>query len=111
MTQRNATLETIRNVGRQGWQRQSGYRRQAGVENLFFRYKHALGDSLRSWDHEIGFGDAAVEVAGDDGIHEAAPGVARAGAIESRRLESVGRGGEAHRAFRWAKAVPSRPRS
>ena len=52
MTQRNATLETIRNVGRQGWQRQSGYRRQAGVENLFFRYKHALGDSLRSWDHE-----------------------------------------------------------
>ncbi len=27
--QRNATLETIRNVGRQGWQRESRYRRQA----------------------------------------------------------------------------------
>ncbi len=26
--QRNATLETIRNVGRQGWQRDSGSRRQ-----------------------------------------------------------------------------------
>ena len=26
--QRNATLETIRNVGRQGWQLESGYRRQ-----------------------------------------------------------------------------------
>ncbi len=35
--QRNATLETIHKVGRQGWQRDSGYRRQGAVENLFFR--------------------------------------------------------------------------
>ncbi len=34
-----------------------------------------------------------------------------AGAIESRRLESVARGGEANRAFRWAKTMPSRARS
>ena len=43
--QRNATLETIANVGRQGWQRESRYRLQGGVENLFFRYKRTLGDS------------------------------------------------------------------
>ncbi len=30
--QRNVTLETIRNVGRQGWQRESGYRRQGATE-------------------------------------------------------------------------------
>ncbi len=50
--QRNATLETIRKVGRQGWQRDSGYRRQGAVENLFFRYKRTLGDSLRACGYE-----------------------------------------------------------
>ena len=50
--QRNATLETIRNVGRQGWQRESGYRRQGAVENLFFRYKRTLGNSLRARGYE-----------------------------------------------------------
>ena len=44
--QRNATLETIRNVGRQGWQRESRYRRQGGqgaVENLFWVYADSCG--------------------------------------------------------------------
>ncbi len=50
--QRNATLETIRKVGRQGWQRDSGYRRQGAVENLFFRYKRTLGNSLRACGYE-----------------------------------------------------------
>ncbi len=53
--QRNATLETIREVGRQGWQRESGYRRNGGqgaVENLFFRYKRTLGNSLRARGYE-----------------------------------------------------------
>ncbi len=50
--QRNATLETIRNVGRQGWQRESRYRRQGAVENLFFRYKRTLGNSLRARGYE-----------------------------------------------------------
>ena len=53
--QRNATLETIRKVGRQGWQRESRYRRQGGqgaVENLFFRYKRTLGNSLRARGYE-----------------------------------------------------------
>ncbi len=50
--QRNATLGTIRKVGRQGWQRESRYRRQGAVENLFFRYERTLGNSLRSWGYE-----------------------------------------------------------
>jgi len=50
--QRNATLETIQKVGRQGWQRESRYRLKGGVENLFFRYKGTLGDSLRACDYE-----------------------------------------------------------
>ena len=51
-TQRNATLETIREVGRQGWQRESRYRRQGAVENLFFRYKRTLGNSLLARGYE-----------------------------------------------------------
>ena len=50
--QRNATLETIRNVGRQGWQQESGYRRQGAGENLVFRYKRTLGNSLRARGYE-----------------------------------------------------------
>ena len=50
--QRNATLETIRNVGRQGWQRESRYRRQGAVENLFFRYKRTLGNRLLARGYE-----------------------------------------------------------
>ena len=50
--QRNTTLETIRKVGRQGWQRESRYRRQGAVENLFFRYKCMLGNSLRACGYE-----------------------------------------------------------
>ncbi len=52
--QRNATLETIRNVGRQDGQRESRYRdqRQGAVANLFFRYKRTLGNSLRARGYE-----------------------------------------------------------
>jgi hypothetical protein len=50
--QRNATLETIQKVGRQGWQRESQYRRQGAVENPFFRYKRTLGDRLRACGYE-----------------------------------------------------------
>ena len=32
--------------------RESRYRRQGAVENLFFRYKRALGDSLRACGYE-----------------------------------------------------------
>ncbi len=50
--QRNATLETSRHVGRRGWQRESRYRRQGAVENLFFRYKPKLGNSLLARGYE-----------------------------------------------------------
>ena len=53
--QRNATLETIRKVGRQGFERESRCRRQGGqgaVENLFFRYKRTLGNRLRARGYE-----------------------------------------------------------
>ncbi len=52
MAQRNATLETIRNAGRQGWQQESRYRRQGAVENLFFRYKRTLGNSFLARGYE-----------------------------------------------------------
>ncbi len=58
--QRNATFETIRKVGRQGWQRESRYRRQGSVENLFFRYKRTLGNSLRACRYESHKRDARI---------------------------------------------------
>ncbi len=46
--QREAALESIRKVGRRAWQKESGYRQQARVENGFFRYKSVLGGSLQA---------------------------------------------------------------
>ena len=44
--QRNNHLKRIDEVGRQAWLKESGYRKQAGAENFFFRYKRILGDRL-----------------------------------------------------------------
>ena len=38
----------IRSVGRRQWKKESGYHRQARVENTFFRYKSTIGDRLRA---------------------------------------------------------------
>ncbi len=46
--QREAALERIGKVGRREWQKESGYRQQARVENGFFRYKSVLGGGLRA---------------------------------------------------------------
>ncbi len=46
--QRNDHLRRIDEVGRQAWLKESGYRKQAGAENFFFRYKRILGDRLRA---------------------------------------------------------------
>ena len=46
--QREAALESIRKVGRREWQKESGYRQQARVENGFFRYKLVLGGGLKA---------------------------------------------------------------
>ena len=48
--QREAALERIRMVGRQAWQKESGYRQQGRVESGFFRYKSVLGGNLRARD-------------------------------------------------------------
>ncbi len=46
--QREAALERIQTIGRREWQKESGYRQQARVENGFFRYKSMLGGSLKA---------------------------------------------------------------
>jgi len=35
-------------VGRRRWKKESGYHRQARVENAFFRYKSIISDRLRA---------------------------------------------------------------
>ena len=45
--QREAAMERIRQVGRQAWQKESGYRQQARGENAFSRYKSVLGGGLQ----------------------------------------------------------------
>jgi len=46
--QREAALQRIREVGRREWQKESGHRQQACVENRFFRFKCSLGGRLRT---------------------------------------------------------------
>ncbi len=47
---RDRTVRRIRDVGRRQWKKETGYHRQARVENAFFRYKALLGDRLRARD-------------------------------------------------------------
>ena len=46
--QRNEHLKRIDEIGRQQWLKESGYRKQAGAENAFMRYKQILGGRLRA---------------------------------------------------------------
>ncbi len=46
--QRNDALERTADVGRRQWRKESGAHRQAGAENVMFRYKRVLGESLRA---------------------------------------------------------------
>jgi hypothetical protein len=45
---RNRTIMSIKKIGRRRWKKESGYHRQARVENTFFRYKSIIGDRLRA---------------------------------------------------------------
>jgi len=45
---RNATVESVRELGRREWKKRRGYYRQARVENSFYRYKQLIGGRLRS---------------------------------------------------------------
>ena len=45
---RDHTVRRVRQIGRRRWKKESGYHRQARVENAFFRYKSIIGDRLRA---------------------------------------------------------------
>ena len=45
---RDRTIRRVKQIGRRRWKKESGYHRQARVENAFFRYKSIIVDRLRS---------------------------------------------------------------
>ncbi len=45
---RDRTTKIMKKIGRRRWKKDSGYHRQARVENAFFRYKSTIGDGLRT---------------------------------------------------------------
>ncbi len=47
-TARDRTIRKVKRIGRRRWKKQSGYHRQARVENVFFRYKTIIGDRLHT---------------------------------------------------------------
>ncbi len=47
---RDRTVRRVKELGRRRWKRDSGYYRQARVENAFFRYKTIIGSRLRARD-------------------------------------------------------------
>ncbi len=47
---RDRTVKRVKEFGRRRWKRESGYHRQARVENAFFRYKQIIGPRLRARD-------------------------------------------------------------
>ncbi len=47
---RDRTIKRVRAVERRRWKKETGYHRQARVENVFFRYKTILGGRLRARD-------------------------------------------------------------
>ena len=45
---RDRTIKKVKKLGRCRWKKESGYHRQARVENAFFRYKSIIGEGLRA---------------------------------------------------------------
>ncbi len=45
---RDRTIKAVKAIGRRRWKKESGYHRQARVENAFFRYKSIIGQALRA---------------------------------------------------------------
>ena len=45
---RNATVASVRELGRRQWKKHVGYHEQSRVENTFYRYKQLIGGRLRS---------------------------------------------------------------
>ncbi len=57
---RDHTIRRVKQVGRRRWKKESGYHRQARVENAFFRYKSIIGDRLRSRHSKAQDAEAAI---------------------------------------------------
>jgi IS5 family transposase len=45
---RDRTIMRVQEIGRRQWKKESGYHRQARVENTFFRYKTIIGGRIRA---------------------------------------------------------------
>jgi transposase len=45
---RDRTIMSVEEIGRRQWKKESGYHRQARVENTFYRYKTIVGPRLRA---------------------------------------------------------------
>ena len=50
---RNATVESVRELGRREWKKRRGYYQQARVENSFYRYKQLIGGRLRGRNYAV----------------------------------------------------------
>ena len=44
---RGRTIKKVKEIGRRWWKKESGYHRQACIENAFFRYTSIIGNGLR----------------------------------------------------------------
>ena len=45
---RDRTVKRVQAIGRRRWKKETGYHRQARVENVFFRYKSIIGEGFRA---------------------------------------------------------------
>ena len=62
-TQRDRHIQEIVERGRMGWQKASGYNLRAKVEAAIGRYKHVIGDALRSRTDETEATEVAIAAA------------------------------------------------
>jgi hypothetical protein len=59
-TRRDQHIQEIAEHGRMGWQKSSGYNVRAKVEAAIGRYKHVIGDALRSRTEETETTETAI---------------------------------------------------
>jgi hypothetical protein len=57
---RDRTIMRVKEIGRRQWKKESGYHRQARVENTFFRYKTIISDKLRARHPESQTAEATI---------------------------------------------------
>jgi IS5 family transposase len=57
---RDCTIMRVQEIGRRQWKKESGYHRQARVENTFFRYKTIIGPGLRARNPESQKAEAII---------------------------------------------------